>query len=181
VNNSYKVIYFENKRFFWGIIIATIPTGIIGLALEKGVEGMFSTPSFVGYFLIVTSVLLLLSVSAGTAFLIGIVQGLAVLPGISRAGSTTAAGLFLGIKRTEMGEFTFLMSVPAIIGAIILQSRHLDAVPAAHIPMYIIGMIAAFITGLFAINIMVYFIKRANLRAFALYCLIVGIVSIIWI
>ncbi len=189
VNNSYKVIYFENKRFFWGIIIATIPTGIIGLALEKSVEGMFATPTFVGYFLIVTSVMLLVSdrfhgqkmISVWTAFIIGIVQGIAVLPGISRAGSTTAAGLFLGVKRSEMGEFTFLMSVPAIIGAIILQSRHLDAVPAAHIPMYISGMIAAFITGLFAINIMVYFIKRANLRAFALYCLIVGIVSIVWI
>lgn len=189
INNDYKVIYFENKRFFWGIIIATIPTGIIGLSLEHSVEGMFNTPSFVGYFLIITSVLLLLSdrffgtkqIGLLSAFIIGIVQGIAVLPGISRAGSTTAAGLFLGIKRQEMGEFTFLMSIPAIIGAIILQSRHLGDVPSSEIPMYIAGMVAAFITGFFAIGIMVYFIKRANLRLFALYCLIVGIISIIWL
>ena len=189
VNNSYKVIYFENKRFLWGIILASIPTAVIGLTLQNSVEGMFSAPSFVGYFLILTSVLLLISdryhgqkmISLGSAFIIGIVQGIAVIPGISRAGSTTAAGLILGVKRSEMGEFTFLMSIPAIIGAIILQSRHMDSVPSEHIPMYVSGMVAAFITGLFAINIMVYFIKRANLRAFALYCLIVGIVSIVWI
>lgn len=188
-NSEYKIIYFDNKRFFWGIIIATIPTGIIGLSLESSVEGMFNTPSYVGYFLIITSVLLLLSdrfsgskqISLLSAFIIGIVQGIAVLPGISRAGSTTAAGLFLGIKRQEMGEFTFLMSIPAIIGAIILQTRHLDSVPSADIPAYIAGMIAAFITGFFAIGIMVYFIKRANLGFFALYCLIVGIISIIWL
>ncbi|MGE4318208.1 MAG: undecaprenyl-diphosphate phosphatase [Deferribacterales bacterium] len=189
INNDYKIIYFENKRFFWGIIIATIPTGIIGLSLEKTVEGMFSTPSYVGYFLIVTSVLLLFSdrfhgqklISIVPAFLIGIVQGLAVIPGISRSGSTTAAGLYLGIKRSEMGEFTFLMSVPAILGAIILQSRHLGDVTSAEIPMYLAGMAAAFITGFFAIGMMVYFIKRANLRLFAMYCLIMGIVSIVWI
>lgn len=189
ISNDYKVIYFENKRFFWGIIIATIPTGIIGLSLDKFVESKFSTPSFVGYFLIVTSVLLLISdrfhgtrqIGTVSSFLIGIVQGIAVIPGLSRAGSTTAAGLFLGISRKEMGEFTFLMSVPAIIGAVILQSRHMGAVPQGEVPMYIAGMIAAFFTGLLSIGMMVYFIKKANLRLFALYCLIIGVVSIIWI
>jgi undecaprenyl-diphosphatase len=187
-SNSYKIIYFENKRFLWGIIVASIPTAIIGLSLESRVEGLFSSPSSVGYFLIVTSFLLLKSdnyngnsqISAFTAFLIGIVQGIAVIPGISRAGATTAAGLFLNIKREEMAEFTFLMSIPAIMGAILLQTRHLSAVPAADITAYIFGMIAAFISGFFAIGFMVYFIKRANLRAFALYCLIAGIVAVIW-
>lgn len=80
-----------------------------------------------------------------------------------------------------MGEFTFLMSVPAIIGAVILQSRHMGAVPQGEVPMYIAGMIAAFFTGLLSIGMMVYFIKKANLRLFALYCLIIGVVSIIWI
>lgn len=188
VNNNYKKIYFENKRFWWGIILATIPTGIIGLSLESKVEGIFSTPAFVGYFLIVTSILLLISdrfhgngeITGISAIIIGIVQGLAVIPGISRSGSTTAAGLFLGIKREEMAEFTFLMSIPAILGAIILQARHISAVPASELTAYIAGMIAAFISGFFAIGFMVYFIKRANLKAFALYCLIAGITAIIW-
>jgi len=188
ISNDYKIVYFENKRFFWGIIIATIPTGIIGLFLESHVEGMFSSPSFVGYFLILTSLLLLFSdrfhgnseIGWLTAFLIGIVQGLSVIPGISRAGATTAFGLFLNIKREEMAEFTFLMSVPAIIGAIILQSKHMTSVPSEELVAYIAGMIAAFISGLFAIKFMVYFIKRANLKGFALYCLIVGITAVIW-
>jgi len=188
VSNQYKIVYFENKRFLWGIIIASIPTAIIGLYLESRVEGIFSTPAFVGYFLIVTSFLLLKSdryngqnqISAVPALLIGIVQGLSVIPGISRAGSTTAAGLFLGIKREEMAEFTFLMSVPAIVGAIILQSKHLSSVPAADLAAYIAGMIAAFISGLAAISFMVYFIKRASLKGFALYCLIAGITAIVW-
>ncbi|PLX70627.1 MAG: UDP-diphosphatase [Denitrovibrio sp.] len=188
ISNDYKIVYFENKRFFWGIIIASVPTAIIGLFLESHVEGVFGTPSYVGYFLILTSVLLLVSdrfqgnseVTGSKAFIIGIVQGLSVIPGISRAGSTTATGLFLGIKREEMAEFTFLMSVPAIIGAIILQSKHITSIPVGEMTAYIAGMAAAFISGFFAIGFMVYFIKRANLKAFALYCLIVGIVAIIW-
>lgn len=188
ISNEFKIVYFENKRFLWGIIIATIPTGLIGLSLEHKVEGMFSTPVFVGYFLILTSVLLLLSdrfkgnseIGWFSSLIIGIVQGISVIPGISRAGSTTAAGLFLGIKREEMAEFTFLMSVPAIAGAALLQSRHIAEVPAGEITAYAAGMIAAFVSGFFAIGFMVYFIKRANLKAFALYCLIVGITAVIW-
>ncbi|ADD69510.1 Bacitracin resistance protein BacA [Denitrovibrio acetiphilus DSM 12809] len=188
ISSDYKIIYFENKRFWWGIIVASIPTGIIGLALESRVEGIFSTPAFVGYFLIFTSLLLIVSdrykgtgeVTGVKAFIIGVVQGISVIPGISRAGATTATGLFLGIKREEMAEFTFLMSVPAIVGAIILQSKHMSAVPAGELTAYIAGMVAAFISGIFAISFMVYFIKRANLKAFALYCLIAGIVAIIW-
>jgi len=189
LSNEHKVIYFENKRFMWGIIIASIPTAIIGLSLEDHVSGFFHTPSVVGYFLILTSLLLLYSdrfqgqgeITGVSSFLIGIVQGLAVIPGISRAGSTTAFGLFLGIKREEMAEFTFLMSVPAILGAILLQSKHLSAIPQGEVTAYIAGMAAAFISGFFAIGFMVYFIKRANLKAFALYCLLAGITAIIWI
>jgi undecaprenyl-diphosphatase len=89
-------------------------------------------------------------------------------------------GLFLGIKREEMAEFTFLMSVPAIFGAALLQVRHLETLPVAQLPAYGIGMFAAFLSGLFAISFMVYFIKRANLKVFALYCLVLGITAIIW-
>ncbi|WP_022851077.1 undecaprenyl-diphosphate phosphatase [Limisalsivibrio acetivorans] len=187
-SQEYKVMYFENKRFLWGIIIASIPTAVVGLGLESTVEGMFATPSYVGYFLILTSVLLVLSDKVRTvgeidgprSFLIGIVQGFAVIPGISRSGSTVAAGLFLGIKREEMAEFSFLMSVPAIFGAAILQIRHLKDVPFEHLPAYGVGMLAAFISGFIAIGFMVFFIKRASLTIFAIYCLVVGITAIVW-
>lgn len=185
---QYRVVYFQNKNFLWGIIIASIPTAIIGLALEGFVERNFSTPSYVGYFLILTSVLLVLSdrvraygeLTMPKSLIIGIVQGIAVLPGISRSGSTVAAGLFLGIKRSEMAEFSFLMSVPAIFGATLLQMRHIDTLPTGELYYYGIGMLASFISGLFAVGFMVHFIKKANLKVFALYCLVVGIVAIVW-
>lgn len=185
---QYRIVYYQNKNFLWGIVIASIPTAVIGLSLESSVEHLFATPSFVGYFLIFTSVLLVLSdkmkstgeVTLPKSFFIGIMQGIAVIPGISRSGSTVAVGLFLGIKREEMAEFTFLMSVPAIFGAALLQVRHLETLPVGQLPAYGIGMFAAFLSGLFAISFMVYFIKRANLKVFALYCLVLGITAIIW-
>lgn len=186
---QYRVIYFQNKNFLWGIILSSIPTAIIGLALDKNASGFFGSPSVVGYCLILTSVLLVLSdmmkpvgsVTPAKAVIIGIVQGIAVIPGISRSGATIAAGLFLGIKRAEMAEFSFLMSVPAIFGAVLLQSRHIETLPADQLAAYGAGMLTAFISGLLAISFMIYFIKKANLKMFALYCLIMGIVAIIWI
>jgi undecaprenyl-diphosphatase len=186
---QYRVIYFQNKNFLWGIILASIPTAIIGLTLDKNASSLFGSPSVVGYCLILTSILLVFSdmmkpvgtVTPAKAVMIGIVQGIAVIPGISRSGSTIAAGLFLGIKREEMAEFSFFMSVPAIFGAVLLQSRHLETLPVDQLAAYGAGMVTAFFSGLLAISFMIYFIKRANLKIFALYCLIVGIIAIIWI
>lgn len=185
---KHRVTHFENKRFLYGIIIATIPTGIIGLYLEHKVETIFASPSYVGYALIFTSVLLIVSDKFKTreeidnkkSFFLGIVQGFAVIPGISRSGSTVAFGLFLGIKREEIAEFSFLMSVPAILGAVILQVKHLSALTMSDIMIYSAGMAAAFISGLLAISFMIYFIKNASLKIFSLYCLIIGIISIVW-
>ncbi|MGE4496234.1 MAG: undecaprenyl-diphosphate phosphatase [Deferribacterales bacterium] len=185
---QHRITYYQNKNFLWGIVIASIPTAIIGLSLEQTTERFFTTPSFVGYFLIVTSLLLVFSdkmkpkgeLNLPQSFIIGIVQGIAVIPGISRSGSTVAAGLFLGVKREDMAEFSFLMSVPAIFGAALLQVRHLETLPVEQLPAYGAGMLAAFLSGLCAISFMVYFIKKASLRIFALYCLILGITAIIW-
>jgi undecaprenyl-diphosphatase len=120
------------------------------------------------------------TLSGWQSFMIGVVQGISVIPGISRSGSTVAAGLFFGVKREEMAEFSFLMSVPAIFGAALLQVRHLDALPVGVVHMYGAGMLSAFISGFLAIGFMVFFIKRASLTVFALYCLVVGISAILW-
>jgi undecaprenyl-diphosphatase len=187
--HSNRIVYFENKNFLWGIIIASIPTAIIGLTLENVVETKLSYPVYVGYALIITSIILMISdkfqgkskITLPIAFLIGIVQGFAVVPGISRSGSTIAAALFLGIKREEAAEFSFLISLPAILGATILQLRKLDGFDMTQLPIYGAGMLAAFISGIIAIAVMMQIVKKASLKVFAIYCLIIGIVAIVWI
>ncbi len=185
----YSVYYFENRRFLWGIVIASAPTAIIGLCLEKYVMEYFQTPAPVGYALILTSFILITSdrfrgngrITPGKSLIVGIVQGIAVIPGISRSGSTIAAGLMLGIKRDEMAEFSFLMSVPAILGAALLQLRHAESVPVSDIAAYGAGMAAAFISGMAAIGFMMYFVRSAQLKYFAIYCLAAGIISVVFL
>lgn len=186
--HSNRVVYYENKSYLWGIILASIPTAIIGLSLVNPVETYLSSPVYVGYGLILTSVLLMLSdkavgvskINKPIAIVLGIVQGLAVIPGISRSGSTIAAALFLKIKREEAAEFSFLMSVPAILGATLLQLKKLESFNAEQLPIYVAGMSVAFISGLIGISMMMHLVKYANLKFFAVYCLIMGITAVIW-
>lgn len=186
--HSNRVVYYDNRQYLWGIILASIPTAIIGLSLVEPVETYLTMPVYVGYALIVTSLLLVFSDKAGgsskistpVAILIGIVQGLAVIPGISRSGSTIAAALFLKVKREEAAEFSFLMSLPAILGATILQLRKLDSFDMELLPIYSAGMLAAFISGIIGIGVMMQVVKNASLKFFAFYCLIIGIVAIVW-
>jgi len=186
---KYRIDYFENKRFLWGIIIATIPTGIIGLSLEKYAEKLFSSTVYVGYALILTSIILYLSdrysgklpVDGKSSFLLGIVQGLAVIPGISRSGSTIAAAIFLGVKREEAAEFSFLISIPAIFGATILQLRKIDISMISDLNSYLIGMLVAFISGLIALAVLIPLVKKGRLTIFAIYCLIVGFITVVWL
>lgn len=186
---KYRITYYENSRFLWGIILASIPTAAIGLYLESYAETFFLITSISGYGLIFTSVLLYLSdrfkqkgeITGLKSFLSGIVQGIAVIPGISRSGSTITALIFMGVKREEAAEFSFLMSLPAIFGATLLQMRHLEVLDKNMILTYLFGTVTAFIFGLFAIHIMLMFVKKASLKIFALYCLILGIVTVIWL
>ncbi len=184
----YQKDYFENKRFLWGIIVASIPTAIIGLLFQKYVIGYFNIIIFVGYALIFTSLLLVISdkfqgrdkIDTSRSLLIGIAQGLAVTPGISRSGTTIAVSTMLGIERQEAAEFSFLLSVPAIIGALILQIKDVTFDHSMLIP-YGAGMAAAFISGFLVIGIMMDFIRKAQLKFFAIYCLILGLVVVIFL
>jgi undecaprenyl-diphosphatase len=110
---------------------------------------------------------------------VGIAQGLAVFPGISRSGITIFTGVTTGIAREEAAEFSFLISAPAIIGAIILQARHITGLSISDIQVYLAGMAAAFIFGLAAIGIVMEIVKRAHLRFFAIYCLVLGICVVV--
>lgn len=185
----YQLIYFENKRFLWGIIIASIPTAIIGLFLEHIAISFLQTTLAVGYSLIVTSIILVISdryspkgkLTTSKSFLIGIAQGISVLPGISRSGSTIVVSILLGINREEAAEFSFLISLPAIFGATLLQVQDVNLSSIPYLQNYIFGMVAAFFTAFISITFMLYFVRNAKLIYFAIYCLILGMVTVIFL
>ncbi|MCA1926784.1 MAG: undecaprenyl-diphosphate phosphatase [Calditerrivibrio sp.] len=186
---KYRITYYDNKRFLWAIFYASIPTAIIGLTIEKFSDTIFSSTVYAGYGLIITSVLLVISdnfngnkaIDSVKGFWVGVMQGISVMPGISRSGSTIALSVILGIKREEAVEFSFLMSLPAVFGAVLLQSRHITSISEEAILHYIVAAFVAFITAFFAIHFMIKFIKKASLKYFAIYCLIVGIITVVWL
>lgn len=188
-SHKYIIYSYEQRPMILGIIIATIPTGILGLLLKDHVEYFFERPVIIGYFLIVTSIMLYLSdkfhgqrkISTGAALIVGIAQGgLALFPGISRSGTTIFAGLLAGLSREQAAEFSFLISIPAILGALVLQIPDMQAVTTERLWVYIIGMCVAFVSGFFAIGLMMRVVQSAKLSVFAIYCLVVGAAAVIW-
>ncbi|MEO0528712.1 MAG: undecaprenyl-diphosphate phosphatase, partial [Bacteroidota bacterium] len=143
---------------------------------------------FVGFMLLITAVLLYFAdraknttkkVTFGSAFVIGISQAIAILPGISRSGATISTSVLLGVDKTKAARFSFLMVVPLILGKIAkdLLSGELNFVGEQSIPMGA-GFIAAFIAGLVACTWMIQLVKKSKLTYFAIYCLIVGLIAI---
>lgn len=180
----------QEFRFSLNIIISMIPAALVGLFLEEEIESLFGGKVLlVGLMLLVTGVLLLFAnntqagdknVSKGKAFIIGVSQAIAILPGISRSGATISTSLLLGISRERAARFSFLMVVPLILGKMAKDVLDGGIVVSEGIPLNIfIGFIAAFTTGVWACNWMIDIVKRANLNYFALYCFIVGIIAII--
>ena len=108
------------------------------------------------------------------AISIGITQGLAILPGISRSGSTIAVGMILGLKPRAAARFSFILSIPAISGAALLHLREINTIPASQIPICLCGALAALVTGLMALKFLLMIIEERRLNIFAIYCLIVG-------
>ncbi len=177
----------EETRFSLKIIISMVPAALVGVLLEKQLEALFDGQiSLVGLMLIVTGLLLFLadkasktekSVSYKSAIIIGISQAIAILPGISRSGATISTSVLLGIDRERAARFSFLMVVPLIFGKIILDLRKIGEVSStgdAQFTTLLIGFLAAFFTGLFACNLMISLVKRAQLKYFSFYCFVVG-------
>ncbi len=183
------------QKYTYLLIAGTIPTGIIGLASRDDFEVLFSSVRTVGYMLLVTGVILLIAeyVSRNIfpssrfrywqAIVIGLAQGLAITPGISRSGTTIAAGMLLGLKREEAARFSFLMSIPAILGAAILEGKdivftqHID--PSLFLP-YLLGAITAGIFGYLSIKLLLGILNRGKLYYFSFYCWIVGILTLVF-
>ena len=180
----------EESQFSVKIIISMIPAAVIGVLFNDQIEALFAKQILlVGTMLIVTGVLLFLAdkakntakdVSFLNAFIVGISQAIAILPGISRSGATIGTSVLLGIDRSKAARFSFLMVVPLILGKMakdILDGK-IDIQNDVNMSL-IVGFIAAFIAGLFACTWMIALVKKAQLKYFSYYCFLVGTIAII--
>lgn len=187
----------EGTRFAINILISMIPIGIVGVFFKDKVEAIFGSGLLiVGIMLLVTAALLAFSyyakprqreeVSPLHAFIIGLGQAVAVLPGLSRSGTTIATGLLLGNKKERMAQFSFLMVIPPVLGEALLDVMDIaqegfgTAMNGISAGSLIVGFLAAFVTGCLACRWMINIVKKGKLIWFAVYCLIVGVLAIIF-
>ncbi len=179
----------DETKFSLKIVISMIPAALIGLLFEKELESFFGgNVAFVGYMLIITALLLFLadraketlkSVSYLNAFVIGVSQAIAILPGISRSGATISTSVLLGVDKTKAARFSFLMVVPLIFGKMAkdILGGELSFEPEQSIAMGA-GFLSAFFAGLLACTWMIQLVKKSKLSYFAIYCFIVGCIAI---
>ena len=181
----------EETKFSLKIVISMIPAVFVGLFFEEQLEALFGgNILFVGFMLLITALLLWLAdkarntgknVSYSNAFVIGISQAIAMLPGISRSGATISTSVLLGNDKTKAARFSFLMVVPLIFGKIakdLLSGELMES--SADFSILAIGFVAAFIAGLAACTWMIALVKKSKLSWFAVYCFVVGLAAIIF-
>ena len=176
----------SHAALFWWVIIGTVPTGLIGLLFRHPLEALFGSVSLVAVMLLVTG-----SIIGGTKFLparegrgrslgyltslaIGVAQGLAIIPGISRSGATIACGLSLGLEREAAGRFSFLLSIPAILGAVVLQLKDGSISNVGFLPL-LCGFLSSALVGLLALKILMGMVRKGHLFYFAPYCWMLGL------
>lgn len=180
-------------RFIWLILLGSIPTGIIALFFKSDLESFFEDVQLVSIMLIITGVILQLprlrkhkTEDSNSTFnkiktwhgpLIGLVQGGSITPGISRSGTTISLALFLGIPAKTAAEYSFLLSIPAILGAVVLKIRDIGD---THIPYYILaaGMLASFVVGYIALRFLLAVLNRGKFSLFSYYCVALGLISL---
>lgn len=193
VRGLFKCELNAETKYALNIVVSMIPVGIVGLFFKDYVEEIFGSGLLiVGFCLLITASLLIFSyyakprqkehISWKDAFIIGLAQAVAVLPGVSRSGSTIATGLMLGNKKESMAQFSFLMVIPPILGEALLDVLKMlkgedvmggiEALPLA------IGFVAAFLSGCVACKWMINIVKKGKLIYFGIYCAVVGVVTI---
>ena len=181
------------KYFYWDlyIIVATIPAVFVGLFFKDTVEALFNNILLVFFTLMITGLIMFSAqflkyrakeFGYGNSFLIGVAQAFAILPGISRSGSTIFTGMALGLERESVAKFSFLMSIPAILGAVVLKTNDLLQAPPAAGEMWdlLVGSLVAFVSGYFAILMLLDVVKKGKLQWFGYYCWAVAITGLIW-
>ncbi len=189
IKGALKFTWNEDLQFITKIALSMTPAVIVGLFFEKQLEALFGgNILLVGFMLIITAFLLFMAdkakdttkkVSFKNAFIIGVSQAIAMLPGISRSGATISTSVLLGNDKTKAARFSFLMVVPLIFGKIAKDIISGDLnYNTGNFKALSIGFVAAFIAGLFACTWMIALVKKSKLRYFAIYCLIVGTIAI---
>jgi undecaprenyl-diphosphatase len=188
-----RPFYDPEARLAWLLVLASLPAAGLGLALKNLVERAFSSPAAASAFLIVTAAMLwggeqlgkrlreLESLNIEDALWIGLAQALALFPGISRSGSTIAAGLTRGLKRDDAARFAFLMSIPIMLGAGLVALRDLVRVPSLAVltlPL-LVGFFVAAVSGFLAIRWLLGYLRRRPLTVFAVYCAVIGICGVV--
>ena len=189
INSILKFKRDKNFNFFIMILVSMIPAGLFGFLYEDKINQLFNgNLLLVGSMLVVTSILLFISdkiknldkeLTVKNAFIIGIAQAFAILPGISRSGSTIATSIFLGVNRDLAAKFSFLMVIPVIIGSSLKMIIYDELIFEKTILInYAIGFISALVSGYYACKWMIILVKKSKLIYFSIYCLIVGLISI---
>ena len=197
-NNPYGLrLLNDEQNYILCIIVSMIPIGIVGLSpLKDIVENAFGSLLVVGICLLVTAALLAFSffsrprekehIGIVDAFIIGIAQAVAVLPGLSRSGSTIGTGLILGDKKEKLAQFSFLMVIPPILGEALLTTKDMidigieNAMAGISTSALVVGFIAAFITGCLACKWMINLVRNGKMIYFAMYCAVAGLAVVIW-
>ena len=204
LKGMFKFEWNSETKYALNIIISMIPVGIVGLCFKDSIEALYANEHVrtmvVGVCLLITAALLTLThfyngkekenLSPLDSFIIGIAQAVAVLPGLSRSGSTIATGLLLGNNKKKLAQFSFLMVIPPILGEALLDFKHLISPSAEYLAEHgattpistsaiIIGFLAAFISGCFACKWMISLVKKCKLIYFGIYCAIIGVLVLI--
>ncbi len=179
------------RRLITLIVIGSIPAAVLGLTFESRIEELVSEPTVVAWFVVVTGLILLAStllrlgdrrvneIRPVDSIIVGIAQSFALIPGISRSGMTITAGLSRGMERTEAARFAFLLGIPVIAGAGLLQMA--EALSAGEsIPSEVwVGMVAAGLSGYAAIAVLLRLLTRVGLAPFGIYCVAFGLLSVV--
>ena len=177
------------------IVVATIPVGVVGLSLKDYVDQAFGSPLLAGAALLVTAAFLmagralqrtdreLSTMSTRMATIVGIFQAIAIVPGISRSGSTIAAGMACGLKREDAARFSFLIAIPAIGGAAVMELKDLvtgeETFHGSPWPL-LLGTVISFVVGVAALRILIRLVVADRLHYFAAYCVLVGSLTVLW-
>jgi undecaprenyl-diphosphatase len=184
-------------RLAWWIVVGTLPAALMGILWEERFEALFHSPLQVSLLLLVTGLWLVVAERFGgkdreaedmswwQSLLIGVAQGCAIAPGISRSGATIGAGLLLGLRRDVATRFSFLLATPIILGAGLLQVKRLLELPNldTSLPPLALGFAAAFLSGYACIRFLLNYVKERSLAVFAVYCWLFGLsaIAIYWL
>lgn len=182
----------EEQAYILKIVVSMIPIGIVGFLFKEQINALLDAPwilAFVGAMLLLTAALLAFAyyarprqretISYRDAFIIGLAQACAAMPGLSRSGSTIATGLLLGNKKTAVAQFSFLMVLAPILGETLLEVAGGELTASVATGPLVAGFLASFITGCLACRFMIEIVKRGRLIWFAVYCALAGIISIL--